>query len=74
MLRAHAFADARTDLVAGHGGREEIAAAETGAKLGDRQQRRQCDRTDVQDALAMHIVEFEALNEGAIDQRGMRRR
>ena len=41
MLRAHAFADARADLVAGDGGAQEIAAAHAGPQLGDREQRRQ---------------------------------
>ena len=74
MLRAHAFADARADLVAGDGRTQEIAAAQAGAQLGDRKQRRQGDRADVQHALAVHVVELEALNERAVDQRGMRRR
>ena len=74
MLRAHAFADARADLVAGHGGTQKIAAAHAGPQLRHRQQRRQGDRADMQHALAMHVVKLEALNERAVDQRGMRRR
>ena len=37
-------------------------------------QRRQGDRADMQHALAVHVVELEALNQRAVDQRGMRRR
>src|SRR5450432_3964565 len=74
MLWAHAFADARADFVAGDGGSQEIAATEAGAQLRYRQQRRQSDRANVKDSLAMDIIEFEALNKGAINQRRMRRR
>ena len=41
--------------------------------LGDRDQRRQHHRADVQHALAMHVVELEALHLRAVDQRGVRR-
>ena len=74
MLRTHAFADARADLVAGDRRTQEVAAAHAGLQLGYRKERRQGDRADMQHALAVHVVELEALNERAVDQGGMRRR
>ena len=62
MLLAHAHADARADLVAGDRGGEKVAAAQAGVALRDRDQGRQRHRADVQHALAMHVVELEALH------------
>ena len=73
MLRAHAKADARPDLVACGGRGEEFATAQVAPQLGDRQQRRQHHCADMQDARAMQIVELEALHLGAIGERGVRR-
>ncbi len=74
MLRPHAQADPRPDLVAGDGGAHEIAPAHAGPQLGDREQRRQGHRAHMQHAGAVHVVELEALHQGAVDQRRMRRR
>ncbi len=74
MLLAHALADARTDLVAGDSGRQEVAAGKLGMAFGHRNQGRQRDGADMQNALAMDVVEFEALNLRPVDQRRMGRR
>ena len=74
VLLAHAHADARPDLVAGDRGGEEFAPAQLGVAFGDREQRRQGDRADVQHARAMHVVELEALHLRAVDERRVRRR
>ena len=73
MLLAHAQADARPDLVTGDGGGEEIAAGQLRVALGDRNQRRQRHRADMQHGLAVHVVELEALHLRAVEQRRMRR-
>ena len=67
MLLAHAQADARADLVAGDGGSEEIAAGQLRVALGNRDQRRQCHRTDMQHGFAVHVVELESLHLGAVE-------
>ena len=74
VLRPHADADARADLVAGDRRGQEFPAAHARRGFGDRDQRRQHDRADVQHALAMHVVELEALHLRAVDQRRVRRR
>src|SRR3977135_3455043 len=74
MLLAHALADARTDLIAGNGGRQELTARQLGMAFGHRDQGRQRDGADMQDALTMDVVELEALHLRPIDQRRMRRR
>src|SRR6185437_6008068 len=74
MLLAHAFADAWAYFVARDSRPQEIAAAKAGPQFRYGKERWQGHRADVQDTLAMNIVELEALNERAIDQRGMRRR
>src|SRR5665213_380307 len=73
MLRTHAFADARTNFVAGDGRPQEIAAVETRTNFCNCKKRRQSHRTNVQHTLPMHIVELKALNKGTVDQRRMRR-
>ena len=73
MLLAHAHADARADLVAGERRDQQLAPGEIGVALGDRDQRRQHDRADVQHAGAMHVVELEALHLGAVHERGVGR-
>ena len=73
VLGSHAQADARSDLVAGDGGRQELLAAHAGLHLRDRDQRGQHDRADVQHARAVHVVELEALDLRAVDERGVRR-
>ena len=73
MLWPHAQADPRPDLIAGDGGAQEIAAAHAGPQFGDREQRRQGHRAHMQHAGAVHVVEFEALHQGAVDERRMGR-
>ena len=63
VLLPHADADARTDFVAGDRRAQEIAPAHARPDLGDREQRRQRDRADMQHALPMHVVQLEALDE-----------
>src|SRR5260221_7607867 len=72
MLLAHAHADARTDLVAGNRSSQEIATAHSRPQLGNDEERRQRHRADMQDALAMDVVELETLDERAVDQGGVR--
>src|ERR1700688_4500809 len=74
MLRPHAHADPRADLVTGNRGGEEIAPRHAGPRLGDGEESGQGDGADMEDALAVHVVELEALDEGPVDQCGMRRR
>ncbi len=74
VLGTHADADARPDFVARDRGGQEFPAAHAGAQLGDCDQRRQHYRADVQHALAVHVVEFEALHLRAVDERRVRRR
>jgi len=63
-------ADARADLVAGHRRFEKpLAADRRGAALAHRPQCGQHDRCAVQRAERMKIVELEALDEGAVEQR-----
>src|ERR1700676_3467534 len=57
MLLAHAKANARTDLVAGDGRGEEIAAGQLRVALGNGDQRRQRHRADMEHRLAVHVVE-----------------
>jgi hypothetical protein len=73
VLRAHALADARADLVAGDRGGEKVAAGQGGVALRHGDQRRQGDRADMQHAVAMDVVELEALDLRAVDQRRVRR-
>jgi len=74
VLGPHAQPDARPDLVARHGRSEKLLAAEIPAQLGDREQRREHHRTDMQHARAMHVVELEALYLRAVRERCVRRR
>ena len=74
VLGAHADADARSDLVARDRRGQEFLAAHAGSHFGDRDQRRQHHRADVQHALAVHVVELEALHLRAVDERRVRRR
>jgi hypothetical protein len=69
MLLAHAPSDPRPDLVAGHGGGEKFLAAESGMTLRHRDQRRQRDCADMQHALAVDVVELEALHLRAVGER-----
>ena len=62
MLLPHAPSDARADLVAGHRGGEKVPSAQVGVALRYRDQRGQRDRAHVQHALAMNVVELEALH------------
>ena len=71
MLRTHAQADARSDFIAGERRRDEILAGKLRTRFRRRDQRRQRHGADMQDALAVHVVEFEALHLGAIDQSRM---
>ena len=73
VLRPHAQADPRADLVAGDGGAQEVAAAHARAQLGDGDERRQGHRADVQHAGPLHVVELEALHEHAVGKRRVRR-
>ena len=73
MLLAHAFADARPDLVAGERRDQQLAAGEVGVALRHREQGRQGDGADMQHADAVHVVELEALHLGAVHQRGIGR-
>ena len=73
MLGPHAQADPRPDLVARDRGAQKIAPAHAGPQLGDRDHRRQRDGADMQHAGAMHVVKFEALHQGAVGQRRVRR-
>jgi hypothetical protein len=74
VLRPHADADARADFITGDGRREELAAAHSGTHFRNRNERRQHDGADMQHPLPMHVVQFEALHLGAVDQGSMRRR
>ena len=60
VLGSHAHADARADLVAGDGRRENVAAGLSRPDLRDGENGRKRHRTDVQHANAMHIVELES--------------
>ena len=71
MLLAHAFADARPDLVAGQRRDQQFASGEIGVALRHREQGRQGNRADMQHADAVHVVELEALHLGAVHQRGV---
>src|SRR5438552_12256831 len=74
VLRSHAEPDARTDLIAGHRGCDDVTARELRVSLSNGDQRRQRYRADMQDAFAVHVVEFEALHLRAVDQSRVRRR
>jgi hypothetical protein len=74
VLGAHAQTHPRTDLVAGDRGGQELAAAQVAAQLGDRDERRQHHRADVQHAGAVHVVELEALHLRAVRERRVRSR
>ncbi len=63
----------RADLVAGDCGREEIPAAHAGPQFGDGEKGGEGDGADMENALTMHVVELEALDERAVDEGGMRR-
>src|SRR5712672_2557306 len=69
MLLAHAAADAGTDLIARDRCGEKIAPAHRRMTLSDRDQRRQHDRAAVEHAVAMHVVELEALHLRAVNER-----
>src|SRR6185369_4036198 len=69
MLLAHAAPDTRTDLIAGDRRREKIAPAHWRMTFGDCDQRRQHDRAAMEHAVAVHVVELEALHLRAVDQR-----
>ena len=73
MLLAHAVADPRADLVAGERRDQQFAAGEVGVALRHREQGRQGDGADMQHAVAVHVVELEALHLRAVDQRGIGR-
>lgn len=68
MLLTHAQPDARSDLVAGNGGGEKVAAGELYVAFRHRDQRRQGHCADVQHGLAVHVVKLEALDLCAVDQ------
>ncbi len=74
VLRSHAHADPRPDLVAGNGRGENIAAGQSRPDLRDGQKGRKRHRTHVQHADPMHIVKLESLDERAVDERRMGRR
>jgi hypothetical protein len=73
MLLPHAAPDAGADLVAGDRGGDEFLSREAGMALRHGDERGQRDGTHVQHAVAMHVVELEALHLRAVDQRGVRR-
>ena len=62
MLRPHAQPDARPDFVSGERRRNEIFSRRRRLGFGQRDQRRQRHCADMQHALAMYVVEFEALD------------
>ena len=74
VLLAHADADARADLVAGDGRRQQLRAGHVVLLLGHGKQRRERDGADVQHALSMHVVELEGMHLRAVDQRRIRGR
>jgi len=74
MLRTHAQADARSDFIAGKRRRDEILPRELRMRFRHRNERRQCHGADMQNALAVHVVELETLHLRAVDQSRMCRR
>ena len=74
MPLPHADSDPGTNLVTGDGGGEKVAPADRRFTLENREDWRQRDRPHVKDTDPMHVVELEALHQGAIYEDGMRRR
>ena len=74
MLWPHTDADARPDFIPCGCGRQKIFSAQPFSEFSHCDQRGQHHRTDMQHALAMHVVKLESLHLRAIHERGVRRR
>jgi hypothetical protein len=74
VKRTHRHADARSHFVAGHGRGQETLAGDAAFQLGERDERGQRGGANVHRALAVNVVELEALDERAVQQCGARRR
>jgi hypothetical protein len=53
-------------------GSQELLSGHLSLALGYRDQRRQRNRANMQDAAAMDVIELEALHLGAVDECGVR--
>ena len=74
MLWPHAQADARSDFIPGERRGDEILPRKSRMRFSNRDERRQRYGANMQDALTVHVVEFEPLHLSAIDQSRMCRR
>ena len=68
VLLTHAHADARTHLITRDRGGEEIAPRHAWFEFGEREQRWQGHRTNMQHALPVYIIELEALHKRAVSR------